>query len=328
MNWYQMKCRTTTQGIDIVSGYLLSHGITGVMIEDAADFTEFLEDTSVSWDWDYIDDELMKMKECDTAVIFYLPEEMGGMEQLKSIKAGFDQLRAENPAVDLGALTLESDTLEEEDWETSWKKYYHPVRVGKRILICPCWEADTVEKRPDDVQVLLDPGMAFGSGTHETTRLCMQFLEQTLTPNDTLLDVGCGSGILAITGMLLGAKDAVGVDIDELAVKIAKENAALNGMEEQISFVCGDLTEKLSGTYDVICANIVADVLVRLAAGIVPFMHQKTRLVVSGIIADRKDEVFAALEAHGLRKIDEAEEKDWISAIWMLKGANDENDPL
>jgi len=317
MNWYQMRCLTTPEGIDILSGYLLSHGITGVMIEDAADFTEFLEDTSVSWDWDYIDDDLMKMKDCQTTVIFYLPEDMSGMEQLKAIKTGLEGLRAQNPAVNLGELSLESSTLQEEDWETSWKKYYHPVRVGERIVICPCWEKDTALLKEGDVQVLLDPGMAFGSGTHETTRLCMQFLEKVLTPEETLLDVGCGSGILAITGMLLGAKSAIGVDIDELAVKIAGENAALNGME--IPFVCGDLTEKLSGTYDVVCANIVADVLLRLAESIVPFLHEKSRLIVSGIIADRKEEVFAALSAAGLRKVDENEEKDWISAVWMLQ---------
>lgn len=317
MNWYQMRCQTTPEGIDIVSGYLLAQGITGVMIEDAADFTEFLEDTSVSWDWDYIDDDLLKMKQCQTAVIFYLPADMNGMEQLKAIKAGFPVLRAQNPAVDLGALSLESSTLEEEDWETSWKKYYHPVRVGEHIVICPCWEKDEVTLREGDALVLLDPGMAFGSGTHETTRLCMQFLEKALCPGDTLLDVGCGSGILAITGMLLGAKSAVGVDIDELAVKIAGENAALNGVE--IPFLCGDLTEKLTGTYDVVCANIVADVLLRLAASIVPFLHEKSRLVVSGIIADRREEVFAALEQAGLQKIAETEENDWISAIWMLR---------
>ena len=317
MNWYQMRCHTTTEGIEIVSGYLLSQGITGVMIEDANDFTEFLEDTSVSWDWDYIDDDLMKMKECQTSVIFYLPADMSGMEQLKAIQNGFPALRAQNPAVDLGELSLESATLEEEDWETSWKKYYHPVRVGKHIVICPCWEKDEVTLGEGDVQVLLDPGMAFGSGTHETTRLCMEFLEETLTPGDTLLDVGCGSGILAITGMLLGASSAVGVDIDELAVKIAGENAALNGV--QVDVRCGDLTEKITGTYDVVCANIVADVLLRLAESIVPFLHERSRLVVSGIIADRKDEVFGALQRAGLRLVAEKEEKDWVSAIWMLQ---------
>lgn len=314
MNWTQVKLYTKTPAIDIVSGYLISHGLRGLMIEDAEDFSSFLEDTTVHWD--YIDDDLMKMKECETAVVFYIPDNMQGIEMLKAIRGGIESLREETPEVDFGKLTFENESIREEDWETAWKKYYHPVRIGEHIVVCPCWEE--CELAPEDVKVILDPGMAFGTGTHETTRLCMAFLEKYITPDTTMLDIGTGSGILAITALLLGTKSAVGVDIDQLSVKIAQENADLNGVGEQINLVWGDLTEKISGTYDVICANIVADVIIRLCDSVTAFMHKDTVLIVSGIIEDRCNDVFTALENAGLAIIEKNQENDWVSVVVKL----------
>ncbi len=315
MDWTQVKLYTTTPAIDIVSGYLISHGLRGLMIEDASDFSDFLEDTTIHWD--YIDDDLMKMKECETAVVFYLPDNLQGMEMFRGIRQGIESLRSEVPEIDFGRLTFETEGVREEDWETAWKKYYHPVRVGEHIMICPCWE--DCELQPGDIKVVLDPGMAFGTGTHETTRLCMQFLEKYITKDTTMLDVGTGSGILAITALLLGTKSAVGVDIDELSVKIAQENADLNGVGDKISLVWGDLTEKISGTYDVICANIVADVIIRLCQSVTAFMHKDTVLIVSGIIEDRCGDVFAALEDAGLSIIEKNQENDWVSVVVKRK---------
>lgn len=314
MDWTQVKLYTTTPAIEIVSGFLISHGLRGLMIEDANDFSDFLEDTTIHWD--YIEEDLMKMKECETAIVFYIPDNMQGMEMLNSIRNEVESLRTEVPDVDFGRLAFEGENIREEDWETAWKKYYHPVRVGEHIVICPCWENCELEE--GDVKVVLDPGMAFGTGTHETTRLCMQFLEKYITPDTTMLDIGTGSGILAITALLLGTKSAVGVDIDELSVKIAQENADLNGVGEQISLVWGDLTEKISGTYDVICANIVADVIIRLCETVTSFMHKDTVLIVSGIIEDRCAEVLAALEGAGLTIIDRNQENDWVSVVVKL----------
>lgn len=311
MNWSQIKLYTTTPAIEVVSGYLISHGLRGLMIEDSQDFCNFLEDTSIHWD--YIDDELMKMKECPTAIVFYIPDNIQGLEMLKTIRGGIQQLRRETPDIDLGSLTFEIENIREEDWETAWKKYYHPVRVAKHLVICPCWE--TCALQPGDTKVTLDPGMAFGTGTHETTRLCMAFLEQYITPNTTMLDVGTGSGILAITSLLLGAKSAVGVDIDELSVKIAQENADLNGVGNQIQLIWGDLTEQIHGTYDIICANIVADVIIRLCSTITQFMHQNSILIVSGIIEDRCSDVFEALKQAGLTIINQNQEHDWVSVV-------------
>lgn len=315
MNWTQVKLYTTTPAIDIVSGFLIAHGLRGLMIEDAQDFSDFLEDTTIHWD--YIDDELLNMKQCETAVVFYIPDNIQGVETLKSIRNGIESLRAETPDIDFGRLAFEHESIREEDWETAWKKYYHPVRIGQHLVVCPCWE--DCELGEGDVKVVLDPGMAFGTGTHETTRLCMQFLEQYITPDTAMLDIGTGSGILATTALLLGAKSAVGVDIDELSVKIAQENADLNGVGEQIQLVWGDLTEKISGTYDVICANIVADVIIRLCENVTSFMHKDTVLIVSGIIEDRCQDVFGALERAGLTIVDQNQENDWVSVVVKRK---------
>lgn len=315
MNWTQVKVYTKTDAIEIVSGFLISNGLKGIMIEDANDFCDFLEDTSVNWD--YIDEDLLKMKECKTAIIFYIPDNIQGMEILKSIKNNINSLRQQAKDIDFGSLEFELDNIKEEDWETAWKKYYHPVRIGKHIVVCPCWEEYNAQK--DDVIVKLDPGMAFGTGTHETTRLCMQFLEQYIKSDTTMLDVGTGSGILAITALLLGTKSALGVDIDELSVKIAKENADLNGVLDKIELECGDLTQKVSGKFDVICANIVADVIIRLCDTVTKFMHNDTVLIISGIIEDRCEDVFNALDKANLKIIDKNQENDWVSVVVKLK---------
>ncbi len=297
MNYKQITIYTTTPAIDIVSGFLTMHGIRGVMIEDAQDFTDFLSDTTIHWD--YVDEDLMRLKEVETNVTFYLPDNLQGIETFREIEKELPELKTLNPAIDLGSLNMKFAEVDEEDWSTAWKKYYHPTKIGEKLVVVPCWEEYTCAE--GEVQVTLDPGMAFGTGTHETTRLCMQMLEKAVTADTKMLDIGTGSGILAITALLLGAKEAVGVDIDEVAVRTAHENAALNNVDERLTVFIGDLTEKVSGTYDVICANIVADVIIRLSADVTKFMHENSVLLVSGIIEERCEEVKAALCEVGLK---------------------------
>ena len=320
MDYREASVFTTTEGIDIVAGYLTERGIRGVQIEDAADFQAFLEDTSPHWD--YVEEDLLRLKESETRVIFYLPENAQGGEAYNAICGGLEALRRENPAVDLGRLAVETARVSEEDWSTAWKKYYHPLHVGERLTVAPCWEEYT--PGPEEIVVTLDPGMAFGPGTHETTRLCMELLEKQVTPGCALLDVGTGSGILAITGLLLGAERAVGVDIDQLAVKIAGENARLNGVEGRLELFCGDLVEQVSGTFDVICANIVADVILRLAESVTRFMRKRTEtdrgsaLLCSGIIEERRDEVEAGLREAGLTVDEAVNENGWCALLLHL----------
>lgn len=182
----------------------------------------------------------------------------------------------------------------EEDWLNNWKQYFHPIPVGERLLIRPTWRT---EFDPGERVVLnLDPGLAFGTGTHETTRLCLMALERYIKEGATVLDVGCGSGILAVAALLLGAKSATGVDIDELAVKTARENAELNGVFSRFEALCGNLTDRVSGTYDIVFANIVADAILLLSEDISSFMKKDSVYIMSGIIDTRVPEVLAALE--------------------------------
>ena len=309
MNYKQISIFTTTPAIDIVSGLLTMHGIRGVMIEDAQDFTDFLSDTTIHWD--YVEEDLMRLKTVETNVTFYLPDNLQGIETLGEIKKALPLLREENPEIDFGRLALSFADVNEEDWSTAWKKYYHPTKIGERLVIVPCWEE--YKTAPNEVRVTLDPGMAFGTGTHETTRLCMRLLDKIVKPENTVLDIGTGSGILAITALLLGAKSAVGVDIDSVAVRVAQENADLNGVGDKITLLCGDLTEHVSGTYDIICANIVADVILRLSSVVTQFMHKDSVLLVSGIIEERCEEIKQALTEQGLTVHEVLTENGWAA---------------
>lgn len=225
-------------------GKLLELGINGFAVEDAQDFEAFLEETTPHWD--YVDDSLMALKDAETRVIVYLPKNVQGAQTLAAVSSVVRALKADDAEGRMGRLEISCGSLLEEDWENNWKQYYKPIRVGKHLVVVPSWEE--YEKQADDIILKLDPGMAFGTGTHATTRLCMELLEQSVTSGCTVLDVGCGSGILAVCGVLLGASHADGVDIDELAAKIAGENAGLNGVEDRTHFVQGDLTDKISRT--------------------------------------------------------------------------------
>lgn len=310
--WKEIRIYTTTQGIDIVSGYIIGQGIRGLVIEDAQDFNEFLESTEINWD--YIEESLVsERKNKDSNITIYLPDNLQGIEQFRELEKGLLRLREINKGIDLGSLLIETVNVNEEDWSTAWKKYYHPVKIGENLVVVPCWELEDYKKNEGEVIVTLDPGMAFGTGTHETTRLCMKLLEDSVSTDTQMLDIGTGSGILAVTALLLGAKTAVGVDIDELAVKVAGENAELNGVADRLSLFCGDLTDKISGRYDIVCANIVADVIIRLSGEVLQFMKPNGVLLVSGIIEERKDEVVSALKSVGLSVVKEETENGWVA---------------
>ncbi len=311
MEWTQAKIYTTTEGADCVCGMLVGAGINGFSIEDAKDFEEFLTDTTVHWDM--VDESLLRLKDCETCVTFYLPRNPQGADMLLEIRRRIKELPSLCPGIDLGRLFMELSDINEEDWANEWKKYYHPTPVGERLLICPCWEQKEEAGR---IPVILNPGMAFGTGQHNTTRLCMELLEQQIKPGMQVFDVGCGSGILAITGVLLGAKSAVGIDIDEMAVKIAYENAELNGVKDKVRFYCGDLLstkEQTAGEYDVVCMNIVADVIISLLSEIGSRMAPGGCLLLSGIIDTREQDVLDALKGEGFAVKERLEDGGWVA---------------
>lgn len=316
MNWTEVKIYTTTAGIDPLTGSMLDLGLQGFMIEDAQDFDEFLHDTTPHWD--YVDQAVMeKMKDCETCVTIYVADNPQGMEELMQVRQILARLKAQDPDGKYGRLELEMKDVDEEDWSNAWKKYYHPVQVGEHLVVCPSWKA--YDRQPDDVVLTLNPGMAFGTGTHDTTRLCMELLEKYITPQDTVLDVGCGSGILAITAALLGANKIIGCDIDEVAVKVAGENAALNGVQDRISFHQGDLTSQVEGSFQIICANIVADVIIRLSKDAGRYLAKDGIFITSGIIDTREQDVLNALEQNGFQVIERRTSGGWVALACKAK---------
>lgn len=316
MNWTEVRIYTTTAGIDPLTGSMLDLGLQGFMIEDAQDFDEFLHDTTPHWD--YVDQAVMeKMKDCETCVTIYVADNPQGMEELAQVRQILARLKAQDPDGKYGRLELEMKDVDEEDWSNAWKKYYHPVQVGEHLVVCPSWEA--YDRKPDEVVLTLNPGMAFGTGTHDTTRLCMELLEKYITPQDTVLDVGCGSGILAITAALLGANKIIGCDIDEVAVKVAGENAALNGVQDRIAFHQGDLTSQVEGSFQIICANIVADVIIRLSEDAGRYLAKDGIFITSGIIDTREQDVLDALEQNGFQVIERRTSGGWVALACKAK---------
>ena len=206
---------------------------------------------------------------------------------------------------------LETNGIEQEDWQNAWKKYYHAMDIGQRLAIVPGWETyDT-----DRIVITMDPGMAFGTGTHETTSLCLETLDSMVKGGERVLDIGTGSGILAIAALKLGAAEAEGVDIDPMCVRTAGENAERNGVAEHFTVLVGDLSDKASGKYNIITANIVAAAILSLAPHVPVLMAPGARFIASGIIDTRKDEVLAGLRAAGLEPVEIKEKRGWVCVI-------------
>ena len=227
-SWIQAVIYTTSEGIEPVSGRLYQLGINGIEIEDEADFKSFLEENRSAWD--YVDEELMQAKACETNIKFYVTADNAGRETIGEVERSLSQLSALDTEGSFGSLRLAFSNVDEEDWANNWKQYFKPLTVGEKILILPEWE--TLESETDRTIFVINPGMSFGTGSHHTTRLCLERLEKYIKPGMKVLDLGCGSGILSLVALLLGAESATAVDIDPNAAKIARENAERNGIGE------------------------------------------------------------------------------------------------
>ena len=282
MDWTEIKIEVSQA--DSEQAQAIAHMAVpyGIYVEDYSNLeSEVLEIANI----DLIDEELLE-KDRDKAIIhIYVSPEDNPTEATMFLSERYNAAGIKH--------SISTVCCKEEDWLNNWKQYFNPIEVGEKILIRPTWRDDY---EPNGRVVLnLDPGIAFGTGTHETTRLCLEALEKYVTADTQILDVGCGSGILAVAALLLGAKRAVGVDIDEMAVKTAKENAALNGVSDKIEIIHGNLTDKVSGTYNVVAANIVADAIILLSEDIKNFMSDDAVYIMSGIIDSRADDVKAAI---------------------------------
>ena len=319
MKFHDIKIRTNTLGSEAISDMLLINGITSFSVSDPNDFAEIVEERSVPFD--YYEDDLLPDDRSVAYVDVYITYTEQGESQMQAVADGIAALKAEN--LPFGSLEYTVYETDDKDWENNWKQFFHPINIGNSFVIKPSWEDCT----PDGRKVLeIDPESSFGTGRHETTRLCLELLEKTDCNDADVLDMGCGSGILGIGAYLLGAKSITAVDIDENAVLITRKNAAVNGIPDGIltaytGNVLDDSTLEStvrSKKYGVVCANIVADVLVMMMPLFRDVMAQGGEIILSGIIAPRKQKVLDALK-DGFDVIEVREENDWVAILAKVR---------
>lgn len=313
MQWIEIKITTRTEAVEAISYMLMELGIKGVRIDDPKDILMQEKDECA---WDYVDEALLQSKDPDVVEIFcYLSEEDHYLQRIEEIKSRLAMIAQFIP-IGEGTVTLQK--VKEEEWANAWKQYYKPFRAAKQIVIEPTWEKATFVQEGDQV-IKLDPGMAFGTGTHETTSLCIQSLEKYVTPNDTILDIGCGSGILGIVAGKLGAKKVIGVDIDPNAIKVAKENIQINQVDEIVEIRQGDLLEVVEEKADCIVANIIADVIIKLVESVPQVLRPKGIFIASGIIMERLEEVKQAIEKSPFDLVEVLTKGDWAAVVARKK---------
>lgn len=304
MNWTEITVKIPTEYTDTAAAIANMTVPYGIYIEDYSDLEAKAEEIAHI---DLIDEELINKDRTEALIHIYISECDNAAEARAFLK---ERLTAENIPFSCGA-----EGVNDADWSENWKKYFHATEIGDKLAIVPSWEEyDNKENR----KILhIDPGAAFGTGTHATTSLCLSMLENYVAEGSKMLDIGCGSGILSIASVLLGAETAVGVDIDAQSVKTAKENAELNNVSGKTEYIVGDLADKINGKYNVVCANIVADVVIRLLGDVRTFMEENAVLLVSGIIDARENDVLAAAEKHGF-KVKEKQYKDNWCAFALI----------
>ena len=300
MDWTDIKLTTIKADADKAEAIATGISGSGIYIEDYSDLEEqVLEMAHV----DLIEQELIDKDRNIVIIHLYLSAEQNVNEIIELLN-----MRIEDAEI---TATIEVTQTPEEDWENGWKAYYHAMNIGKRLTICPSWE----EIKTDRQIIKIDPGMAFGTGTHETTSLCLTALDEIITGGERLLDIGTGSGILGIAAVLLGADSALGVDIDEMCVRVAGENAEINQVGDKFKAVAGNLSDKASGQYDVITANIVANAIIMLSPEVKPLLKDGGIFIASGIIDERAEEVKTAIEAAGLRIKETRTAKGWVCIL-------------
>ena len=324
MEWIKTSIETTSQGIEPVTGALMSCGIIGVEIIDSQERARYFADSARTWD--YADESLMKADSDSAYVIFYVTGDSAGATLLEAVSAKLAVLAADAcQAENIGKLTLRQESANDETWLHEWKKHFKPIRIG-RIVVVPEW----VDYKPagDDVVFTIDPGTAFGTGQHQTTQLCIHALQKWVAAGDKVLDIGCGSGILSIISLLLGASRVCAIDIDPAgAIAATKKNAELNPIDlGLLQVMSGDVLtsqavrEEIGGSYEVVVANIVADVIIPLAPLVSCFAKPNGLFIASGIISERQEEVLHAFAAAGLTVIDQTEFEGWHCIVGQMHG--------
>ncbi len=303
MSWTQIRVECALSDLDTVTA-VMSMVDNGLMIEDYSDVTEGMNAIY----GELLDEEIINKDKTKAAVSVYLSEDRNVPETIMLVKSRFDALKVDTKVETIG--------LKEEDWANCWKKYYKPIHIGKKVVIVPMWEEYSA--KADEVTVKMDPGMAFGTGTHETTALCAEMIEKYMPAGARVLDVGTGSGILAILESKLGASSVEALDIDHNAVKVAKENCDANGVT---NVICkqSDLIAQAQGMYCFISANIVADIIIRMAGNVGDYLPAGGLLVVSGIIESQAEQVTSVFKENGFVLKDKLDKNDWNAFVFVKK---------
>ena len=316
MDYLEVTIQTASAGIETVASALTAGGFDSLVVEDQSEYENFLEDNRAYWD--YIDEEFQQELQGLSRIKLYLEVDGTEEKQLHKLERLLEALKKRTKK-NLGTLEISSQLLPETNWEESWKDNYPPQQVGERLVVVPCWNPEAGDRIP----VILDPGLTFGTGAHPSTRMVIAAMEEVVKPGCQCLDLGSGSGILSIAAVRLGAETAFGVDIDPKAEDIARENAAYNDFGiERFDAVTGNVTEdaalmeRLSKKhYDLVFVNIVADVIIGLSPVLQHFMDENTRVICSGILDVREEEVHAALTAAGLVIEQTKAKEDWRSLV-------------
>ena len=322
MKWLELHIDTNHAGLDAVETLLSSLGIDGLVIDDEEEFQDFLENNRQCWD--YVDEDLEQAMRGRSRITFYLPADETGFSKMGEVRIALAALKQARS--DCGPLLMTLENLEDADWENNWKQYYRPMEIGERLLVVPQWLQDDPKVRrllaQGRVPLILDPGLTFGTGSHATTRLCLTALERHIRGGERVLDLGCGSGILSIAALRLGAGSATAVDIDDKCLTVAYDNAALNGIgADTYTVLVGDVLSdetfraRVGGGYQIVVANIVADVIKALAPMVQSFLAPGGLFLCSGIIDDRAEEVAAALTAAGLEILETRDAEGWFSYL-------------
>lgn len=311
MKWIEVVIRTTDEASDAVSEMLTSIGAGGVVIEDPNDIRRQIEDPNTL---DYADDEFIQSLGVDVIIKAYFHDSGNNSELLALIN---EKLTFISQFLNVGNGFEGFSEVDEQDWATSWKKFYKPFHISERIVIKPSWEEYTAEQ--GEMIIELDPGMAFGTGTHETTRMCAQMLEKYVKADDEIIDVGCGTGILAIAAIKLGARHVEAVDVDEVAVRVTLENCTINGVQDKINGARGAMDSIKPQKADIVVANIIADVIAGLAGTVPGYIKNNGLFIASGIIKERKQQIIEAYTAKGFKLVDTSELGEWVAVVFKCQ---------
>ncbi len=303
MKYIQLDIECKPDLVEIITGVLMEKGISDIAISDPLDIKE-IRNKKNDYDWDYIDQEVLDIEKTMPKLSVYLDGDEEGAKKAEELESALSSFKD---------VTMEKVIIDDEDWKDKWKEYFKPAKVGEKIVVKPTWEP--YEPRAEELVIEIDPGMAFGTGTHETTSLCIKLMEKYISKGDKVLDVGCGSGILAIGAALLGAGEVLGVEIDPVAVKIAEENIRLNKVENVAEAKYGDLTKGVDFKADLVVANLMADLVKLLSEDVAKHMEKEAYYISSGILDEQVVSVVDYMRTLGFKILEVKQDGMWCAVV-------------